>query len=76
MKTKKFSYRDNLGLILLAVGAGLWLLPFVVVAAENLVGSTKPADYLIGNLGALILTVSPLLIVTGLILTLVKFLKR
>lgn len=76
MKTKKFAHRKNVGLLLVAAGILLWLLPFTVVAIDNVLGTTKPADLVIGNFGLIAVTVSPVLILVGILLTVLRFTRH
>lgn len=64
------------GVILIISGMLLWLVPFTLVAIDNAVGATKPADTIIGNFGVLILMLSPLLILAGLLMLTIRFLRR
>lgn len=76
MKMKKFAYRKNIGLLVIVVGVALWFLPFVIVAISNILGTTRPADSFISNFGLLVITVSPILVLSGLLLTALRFTKR
>jgi len=75
-KSRKIDYKNNVGLILVAIGVALWLLPFAIVAMDNVIGATKPADVVIGTAGVFILTVSTALILIGILLIILKFLKK
>lgn len=76
MKIGKFNYKNNLGIILLLAGIAVWLVPFALVAIDNLLNATKPADDLIGRFGLAIITIGPLLFLTGLVLTMIKVIKH
>lgn len=76
MKSRKIDYKNNVGLILVAAGVLIWLLPFALVAIDNAVGATKPADVVIGTAGVFILTVSTAMVLIGILLVILKFLKK
>jgi len=73
---KKFAYQKNIGLLVIAAGVALWFLPFVIVAISNILGTTRPADAFISNFGLLVITVSPVLVLAGLLLTALRLIKR
>lgn len=76
MKRSGLVIRKNPGLVLVAIGLAIWLVPFVLVAADNALGTTRPADWLIGKFGLLIITFGPALVLSGLILILYKIFRQ
>lgn len=76
VKSRKIDYKNNVGLILVTTGIALWLLPFAIVAIDNAIGATKPADVVIGAAGVFILAVSTALILIGILSVVLKFFKK
>lgn len=76
MKTRHFNYKKHPGFILIAVGIIIWLSPFALVAFDNLLGITAPADFLVNNFGILIMTLGPLLVIAGLLWSFLMLMKR
>ena len=76
MKKQQLSHRKNFGLILFGLGAVVWAIPFILVAMDNMIGTTKPADSVINGAGVLFITAGPLLAFIGLLLVVFKFVKR
>jgi hypothetical protein len=68
--------KDNVGLRLIIIGLIIWLVPFTLVAIDNVIGATRPADSLINNAGVFIIMASPVLILAGLIIMAINFFKR
>ena len=76
MKTRRFDYKKHLGLILVAVGVLIWLVPFIIVAIDNAVGVTGPGDSLISNFGLLIMTLGPVLVISGILVSILSYARR
>lgn len=73
---KRFNFGRRIGLGLIIAGLVVWSAPFIVVAIDNSVGTTKPADSLISSLGLFIIIVGPILVLSGLLVITVRAVKK
>lgn len=73
MRTIHLNYKGNPGLSLVILGLLIWLLPFILVAIDNLIGTTKPADTVISHGGIFLILVGPLLVLIGVVMIASKY---
>ena len=73
MKTILSNYKKNPGLSLALLGLLIWTLPFILVAIDNIIGTTKPADTVISHGGVFLILVGPLLVLIGVVMIASKY---
>jgi len=76
MKTIRLNYKKNPGLSLVILGLVIWILPFILVAIDSLIGTTKTVDPVISGAGLFVITVGPMLTIIGLLHIVSKFAFR
>lgn len=76
MKTTHLNYNKRLGVLLILLGIIIYVVPFVLVAIDNLIGSTKLADSAINSAGLFFIMAGPLLALVGLLLIVTSFALR
>jgi len=74
---KKNSHQGKrFGLILTVLGLAIWALPFSLVALDNVMGNSWPADLVLGNFGLLIISIGPFLVVAGIAFLMLRPAKK